>query len=83
MGGVLSDAVNRSVGSEAATLKGEKRTGLKVHARAGLPCPVCGDAVAEVSFADQVVPVLPDLPDGGSRTRRPTAVQATQVSGHR
>ncbi|HEY7046375.1 MAG TPA: DNA-formamidopyrimidine glycosylase family protein [Jatrophihabitantaceae bacterium] len=50
---VLTDAVARSVGQKAATLKGEKRSGLKVHARAGLPCPVCGDTVREVSFADK------------------------------
>src|SRR6185437_9881429 len=48
--GVLTDAVSRSVGQGAATLKGEKRSGLRVHARTGLPCPVCGDTVREVSF---------------------------------
>jgi formamidopyrimidine-DNA glycosylase len=53
IGDVLTDAVKRSVGQKAATLKGEKRSGLKVHARAGLPCPVCGDTVREVSFADK------------------------------
>jgi formamidopyrimidine-DNA glycosylase len=50
---VLTDAVKRSVGQQAATLKGEKRSGLRVHARTGLPCPVCGDTVREVSFADK------------------------------
>ena len=30
---VLTDAVRRSVGQQAATLKGEKRSGLQVHAR--------------------------------------------------
>jgi formamidopyrimidine-DNA glycosylase len=50
---VLTDAVERSVGQKAATLKGEKRSGLQVHARTGLPCPVCGDTVREVSFADK------------------------------
>ncbi|MEV5448026.1 DNA-formamidopyrimidine glycosylase family protein, partial [Streptomyces sp. NPDC052644] len=49
---VLGDAVRRSAGHRAAELKGEKRSGLKVHARTGLPCPVCGDTVREVSFAD-------------------------------
>jgi formamidopyrimidine-DNA glycosylase len=49
----LTDAVARSVGQKAATLKGEKRSGLQVHARAGLPCPVCGDTVRSVSFADR------------------------------
>jgi formamidopyrimidine-DNA glycosylase len=53
MGSVLRDAVERSVGQKAATLKSEKRSGLRVHARTGLPCPVCGDTVREVSFADR------------------------------
>jgi formamidopyrimidine-DNA glycosylase len=50
---VLTDAVARSVGQGAAKLKGEKRSGLRVHARTGLPCPVCGDTIREVSFADR------------------------------
>jgi len=53
IGSVLRDAVSRSVGQKAATLKSEKRSGLRVHNRAGLPCPVCGDTVREVSFADR------------------------------
>jgi formamidopyrimidine-DNA glycosylase len=53
MQAILSDAVARSVGQKAATLKGEKRSGLQVHARDGLPCPVCGDTVKSVSFADR------------------------------
>jgi formamidopyrimidine-DNA glycosylase len=53
IGAVLRDAVARSVGQKAATLKSEKRSGLRVHARTGLPCPVCGDTVREVSFADR------------------------------
>ena len=53
IGSVLTDAVTRSVGQKAATLKSEKRSGLRVHGRAGLPCPVCGDTVREVSFADR------------------------------
>ncbi|MFC9764469.1 Fpg/Nei family DNA glycosylase [Rhodococcus jostii] len=53
MRSVLSDAVQRSLGQDAARLKGEKRSGMRVHARTGLPCPVCGDAVREVSFAEK------------------------------
>jgi formamidopyrimidine-DNA glycosylase len=49
----LRDAVDRSIGQQAATLKSEKRSGLRVHARTGMPCPVCGDTVREVSFADR------------------------------
>ena len=62
---VLTDAVERSVGQQAATLKGEKRSGLRVHARAGLPCPVCGDTVREVSFADKSFQYCPVCQTGG------------------
>jgi formamidopyrimidine-DNA glycosylase len=62
---VLIDAVGRSVGQQAATLKGEKRSGLQVHARTGLPCPVCGDTVREVSFADKSFQYCPGCQTGG------------------
>lgn len=62
---VLTDAVQRSVGQQAATLKGEKRSGLRVHARTGLPCPVCGDTVREVSFADKSFQYCPTCQTGG------------------
>lgn len=64
---VLTDAVTRSVGQGAATLKGEKRSGLRVHARTGLPCPVCGDTVAEVSFADKSFQYCPTCQTGGKK----------------
>jgi formamidopyrimidine-DNA glycosylase len=63
--GVLTDAVARSVGQGAATLKGEKRSGLRVHARTGMPCPVCGDTVREVSFADKSFQYCPTCQTGG------------------
>ena len=62
---VLEDAVARSVGGQAARLKGEKRSGLRVHARTGLPCPVCGGTVAEVSFADRSFQYCPICQTGG------------------
>jgi formamidopyrimidine-DNA glycosylase len=49
---VLSDAVRRSAGLGAADLKAEKKLGMRVHGRTGQTCPVCGDVVREVSFAD-------------------------------
>jgi len=48
-----------------ATLKAEKRSGLAVHARTGLPCPVCGDTVREVSFADSSLQYCPGCQTGG------------------
>ena len=62
---VLTDAVTRSVGQQAATLKGEKRSGMRVHARTGLPCPVCGDTVREVAFADKSFQYCPGCQTGG------------------
>jgi formamidopyrimidine-DNA glycosylase len=62
---VLSAAVTRSVGQRAATLKAEKRSNLAVHARAGLPCPVCGDTVREVSFSDSSLQYCPTCQTGG------------------
>jgi formamidopyrimidine-DNA glycosylase len=62
---VLTNAVGRSVGQHAATLKGEKRSGLRVHARTGMPCPVCGDTVREVSFADKSFQYCPTCQTGG------------------
>lgn len=53
MRAILTDAIARSVGQDAARLKGEKRSGMQVHGRTGLPCPVCGDIVREVAFADK------------------------------
>ncbi|WP_448641943.1 Fpg/Nei family DNA glycosylase [Geodermatophilus sp. URMC 63] len=63
--GTLTDALGRQVGQAAATLKGEKRSGLQVHARTGLPCPVCGDTVREVSFADTSLQYCPTCQTGG------------------
>jgi formamidopyrimidine-DNA glycosylase len=62
---VLTGAVERSVGQKAATLKSEKRSGLAVHARTGLPCPVCGDTVREVSFADTSLQYCPTCQTNG------------------
>jgi formamidopyrimidine-DNA glycosylase len=65
MRATLTDALDRQVGQKAATLKGEKRSGLTVHARTGLPCPVCGDTVREVSFADTSLQYCPTCQTGG------------------
>jgi formamidopyrimidine-DNA glycosylase len=62
---VETDAVRRSIGMRAAELKGEKRAGMRVHARTGLPCPVCGDTVREVSFADKSLQYCATCQTGG------------------
>jgi formamidopyrimidine-DNA glycosylase len=65
MRATLTEALERQVGQKAATLKGEKRSGLRVHAHNGLPCPVCGDTVREVSFADTSLQYCPTCQTGG------------------
>ena len=62
---VLGDAVERSRGLGAADLKGEKKSNLAVHGRTGQPCPVCGDTVREVSFADSSLQYCPTCQTGG------------------
>jgi len=64
---VEADAVARSVGQQAATLKAEKRSGLKVHGRTGLPCPDCGDQIAEISLADKSYQYCPTCQTGGKK----------------
>jgi formamidopyrimidine-DNA glycosylase len=62
---VLGDAVIRSAGLAASELKGEKKSHLAVHGRAGEKCPVCGDTVREVSFADSSLQYCPTCQTGG------------------
>ena len=65
MRGVLTDATGRLEGLGVAKLKSEKRTGLRVHARTGMPCPVCGDTIREVSFTDRSFQYCPTCQTGG------------------
>jgi formamidopyrimidine-DNA glycosylase len=55
----LRGAVQRAEGLAAKELKAEKKVGLNVHARTGLPCPRCGDTIREVSFADKSLQYCP------------------------
>ena len=61
----LGDAVERSRGLAASELKSEKKSNLAVHAQTGKPCPVCGDIVREVSFADSSLQYCPTCQTGG------------------
>ncbi|GAC1531452.1 MAG: Fpg/Nei family DNA glycosylase [Acidimicrobiales bacterium] len=56
---LLADAVVRSAGLPAAGLKGEKRSGMRVHGRSGEACPECGDIVRDVSFASKSLQYCP------------------------
>lgn len=62
---LLTEAVTRSEGLGAADLKAEKKLGMRVHGRAGEPCPTCGDAIREVSFADSSLQYCATCQTGG------------------
>ncbi len=61
----LGAAVERSRGLHASELKGEKKSNLRVHGRTGETCPVCGDVVREVSFADSSLQYCATCQTGG------------------
>ncbi|RJL32203.1 Fpg/Nei family DNA glycosylase [Bailinhaonella thermotolerans] len=61
----LREAVERSRGLAAKDLKAEKKSGLRVHGRAGEKCDVCGDTIREVSFADSALQYCPTCQTGG------------------
>jgi formamidopyrimidine-DNA glycosylase len=63
--GILRDAAERSAGLPASGLKGEKKSGLRVHGRTGQPCPECGDTVREVSYATKSLQYCPTCQTGG------------------
>ncbi len=62
---VLGDAIARADGLPASELKGEKKSNMAVHGRTGQPCPVCGDTVREVSFADRSLQYCATCQTGG------------------
>ncbi len=63
--GVLHEAVVRAADLDLDELKDGKRTGMRVHARTGQPCPVCGDTIREVSFATRSLQYCPTCQTGG------------------
>jgi formamidopyrimidine-DNA glycosylase len=56
---VLGEALAEAGGKPPKDLKDVKRSHMRVHARTGQPCPVCGDTVREVSFADTALQYCP------------------------
>ncbi|MDQ0709049.1 formamidopyrimidine-DNA glycosylase [Arthrobacter woluwensis] len=56
---VLGEAVASASGKPPEQLKDAKRGGMRVHGRTGQTCPVCGDTVREVSFADRALQYCP------------------------
>ncbi len=65
MTSTLTEAVAEASGKPPAELKDAKRRGMKVHGRRGETCPVCGDTVRSVFFADNSLEYCPTCQTGG------------------
>ncbi len=63
----LVGAIDRAGGLAANDLKDNKRSNMAVHGRTGERCPVCGDVIAEVSFADSTLQYCPSCQTGGTK----------------
>ena len=61
----LAAAVTAASGRPAKELKDAKRAGMRVHGRTGQACPVCGDIVREVSFAESSLQYCARCQTGG------------------
>ncbi|WP_308493192.1 DNA-formamidopyrimidine glycosylase family protein [Microbacterium terrisoli] len=61
----LKDAVAEASGKPPADLKDAKRRGMQVHGRRGEACPVCGDTVRSVFFADNSLEYCATCQTGG------------------
>jgi formamidopyrimidine-DNA glycosylase len=61
----LAGAVSAASGKPAKELKDAKRAGMRVHGRTGEACPVCGDVVREVSFAESSLQYCATCQTGG------------------
>lgn len=62
---ILAGAVQTASGRPAKELKDAKRAGMRVHGRTGQTCPICGDLVREVSFADSSLQYCATCQTGG------------------
>ncbi|HEY6537484.1 MAG TPA: DNA-formamidopyrimidine glycosylase family protein [Candidatus Dormibacteraeota bacterium] len=62
---LLGGAVAELANSAAADLKGEKRQAMRVHGQTGNPCPVCGDTIREVAYANRSLQYCPSCQTGG------------------
>ena len=65
MTATLTEAVAAASGKPPADLKDAKRRGMQVHGRRGETCPVCGDVVRSVFFADNSLEYCATCQTGG------------------
>jgi formamidopyrimidine-DNA glycosylase len=55
------------IGLPPGKIKAAKKRGFSVHGRTGETCPVCGETIAEVSFAEKSFQYCPQCQSGGRK----------------
>lgn len=63
--GVLGQALDSARQAPITELKDDKRRNMRVHGRTGEACPVCGDLVREVAYADSSLQYCATCQTGG------------------
>lgn len=66
---VLADALRRCEGVAASDLRTERKVAMAVHGRTGRPCPVCGDTICQVCYADLSLQYCPTCQTGGTKLK--------------
>lgn len=64
---LLSGALSARRDLGPADLKDDKRAAMRVHGRTGLPCPTCGDTIAEVAYENRSLQYCPTCQTKGQR----------------
>ncbi|WP_281882386.1 DNA-formamidopyrimidine glycosylase family protein [Agromyces rhizosphaerae] len=62
---VIRDAIAARRGIRIAALKAAKVAAMRVHGRAGEPCPRCGDTIRDFTFASTTAQYCPTCQTGG------------------
>lgn len=63
--GVVTSAITARRGIPIAHLKAAKVEAMRVHGRAGEPCPVCGDTIRDFAFGSTTAQYCPTCQTGG------------------
>jgi formamidopyrimidine-DNA glycosylase len=64
--GILTGAIAARRGIPIHDLKAAKVAAMRVHGRAGEPCPVCGDTIREFAFGSTTAEYCPTCQTGGA-----------------
>lgn len=63
--GVLEEALAGAAGLSPEDLKADKHSRLRIHGRAGRPCPICAGPIRQVAYANRSLQYCPNCQTGG------------------